>query len=227
LVDAFYFSQLSEYPLSSPNGKTKSKPGKPGPDGLTDKQRAFVTAYVGKAAGNASAAFVAAGYSTEDASHIPVKAWQLLQSKHIQDAIAWYAAQIALKPENAKTSLACIANANMNNFLEVDENGVSRLDFRRAVAVGAMGQIKKYKETNQVTKDGEVFVTREIEIHAPLPAIEIILKMNGLLNERVDHQIVITDEPDPIIKDPLLNKLANDYERRMASIAGRNGESSN
>jgi hypothetical protein len=128
-----------------------------------------------------------------------------------------------------------LAEASMSNFLSVDCSGEVKLDFCRAVERGALGQIKKYKEkvtTTTITpKDSDpevtVVVWREIEVHDRLPAIQTILKMNGLLTEKHDHTIVITDKPDPIIADPILNKLANEYERRLARLPGGNGESAN
>jgi hypothetical protein len=212
--------------MSAGNGKSKSN--KLGPDGLTDRQRAFVEAFTGDAGGNAAEAYRMAGYEPgADTEVNAIRAYTLLQRPHMQDAVAWYAARRGLDGENAKINLAEIARSSMNNFLSVDADGEPKLDFHRAVERGALGQIKKYKRTDRTDKDGFTTTTHEIEVHDRLPAVQTILKMNGLLSEKVDHTVKITDETDPLLSDPLLNKLANEYERRMASIAGGDGQSSN
>src|ERR1051325_32576 len=212
------------------NGKGRKKKdvrGRIGPDGLTDKQRAFVAAFVGEACGDAVEALKLAGYRPGDENHqTAITAFRVLQAPAVQQAIAWHAAQRGLSSDNAKLALADIAQADMNNFLSIDEDGNAHLDFLRAAGRGALTQIKKYKERRSAGADGQEVVTREIELHSRLPALELILRMNGMLVEKHEH-LVISETPDPIITDPELNRLANEYERRMASLSGRDGQSPN
>lgn len=148
-----------------------------GDDGLTIRQRAFVEALVGPAGGNASKAAEMAGYRADNRNVLKVTASENLTKPNVAKAIALALGKKRLTPEWAKSRLADIASADMNNFLVRDGADGMKLDFEKAMAIGAIGQIREY--------DPE---TGKIKLHSPTPALVTILKLFGLITDKHEHQ---------------------------------------
>lgn len=157
-------------------------------DGLTTRQRAFVEALVGPAGGNATKAAELAGYRSENRNALGVTASENLGKPNVQEAIGRALAKKKLTPEWAKDQLVDLCRASMSNFLKVDEKGIATLDFAKAAAMGAIGQIKEYYEEGIQTGDGEAtIIKRKIKIHDRTSALGMLLKLHGLLNDKPDQ----------------------------------------
>lgn len=144
-------------------------------DGLTIKQRLFVEAITGPAAGNATKAAKLAGYRSDNRVALAATAYENLRKPHVAKAIALALAKRRLTPEWVQNRLADIANADMNNFLSLTDSGMLLPDYSKAVALGALGQMKEY--------DPE---TGKIKVHDPSRALNTLAKMFGMLKENID-----------------------------------------
>ena len=158
-----------------------------GDDGLTTKQRLFVEAYVGPAGGNATRAAEMAGYSAENRLALRATGWENLTKPYIQRAISHALARKKMSPEWAKERLAYLASGSMTDFLSVDENGDTHLDFKRAAEAAAIGHIKEYYEDGIDSGDGPKIIKRKIKLHDPAPALVTLLKIFGLIVDKHEH----------------------------------------
>jgi phage terminase small subunit len=149
-------------------------------DGLTVRNRSFVDALVGPAGGNASKAAEMAGYNCENRNSLRATASEILTKPNVARAIALALAKRRLTPEWAKNRLADIAGADMNNFMvtatDDDGNAYPKIDFERAAALGALGQIREYDPEKG-----------KIRLHDPTPALVTILKLFGLITDKHEH----------------------------------------
>lgn len=158
-----------------------------GDDGLTIKQRLFVAAITGPARGNATKAAEMAGYRSDNRHALEATASENLRKPEIVEAIAHAFAKKCAGPEWARASLIDLARSSMANFVSVDPDGEARIDFKKAAAAGALGQIKEYREEGIRSGDGDVSVVkRTIKIHDRTAALGMLLKLHGLLNEAAD-----------------------------------------
>lgn len=183
-------------------------------DGLTVRQRSFVEALVGPAGGQQTVAAEMAGYAAENRNSLRVTAHDLLTQPNVQRAVALALAARRMTPEWAKARLADIASADMANFVTIDENGKPKVDFKKAEAIGAIGQIKEY--------DPE---SGKLKLHDPAPALITILKMYGLITEKHEHT---GKDGGPIeTRDADLRRLSVDdlriYRELLAKAAGGTG----
>lgn len=151
-----------------------------GADGLTIRQRMFVKALVGPAGGNATKAAEMAGYASENINALRVTASENLGKPNVQRALAHAMAEKFGSAEWARTALLDLAGSSMANFLGVDEQGKMKLDLNSARAQGALGQIK------EMTLD-ENGVPVKIKIHDRTKAIELLLKLHGLIVGQHEH----------------------------------------
>lgn len=156
-------------------------------DGLTFRHRRFVVAYIGPAAGNATKAAEMAGYACENRNSLGATGWEVLRNPKVAEAIAHAFAAQKMTPEWAKAGLVELASASMANFLSVDAEGKTHLDFRKAVHAAAIGQIKEYHEDGIDGADGPTIIKRRIKLHDRTPALVALLKIHGLLAERHEH----------------------------------------
>lgn len=149
-------------------------------DGLTIRQRLFVAAIIGPAGGNATKAARMAGYRDDNENALRVTASENLTKPNVQRAIAHALAnRIKNDPEWAKASLFELASASMSNFLKFDGQRNVTIDWEKAAAAGALGQIK------EITQDtvGEITVRTKIKLFDRLKAIELALKLHGLIRD--------------------------------------------
>lgn len=157
-------------------------------DGLTIRQRRFVDALVGPAGGNATKAAQMAGYRDDNYRSLQVTASQTLSKPMVQEALAHAYAKLKMSPEWSKNALQDIASASMANFVTVDENGKTSLDLKKAAEMGALGQIKEWtEEVIDVGEGGPAVIKRKIKLHDRMPAVQALLKLQGLVKESMDH----------------------------------------
>lgn len=155
-----------------------------GDDGLTIRQRLFVQAITGPALGNATRAAELAGYKSDNRLALKQTAAETLAKPYIQEAIAHALAKKRLTPEWAKQQLVDMARADMSNFVTVDVDGASRLDFRKAADLGALSQIKEYNEEVIQVGDSDIkTVKRKIKIHDRTQALNTLLRLHGLIRD--------------------------------------------
>jgi hypothetical protein len=154
----------------------------PGPldlQGLTLRQKLFVDAYVGPAAGQLPEAAFLAGYGPRDKKNTKkhgALGYQVLRIAMVQEAIARELAKKKLSEEWTKLTLFEIANSNINNFFDIDESGERlKLNFHKATALGAMRQLKDY----EVRRDGSI----KVSVHDAMPALSILAKFYAIYRD--------------------------------------------
>jgi len=156
---------------------------------LTDKQRLFIEEYL--TCWNATQAAKRAGY-TGSYDVLRVMASETLRKPEVREAIEARLAEKAMAADEVLARLAEIARGSMADFISV--NGHTRIDFKKAEALGKMHLIKTY------SKNGRTGV--RLELHDPLKALELLGKAHGLFTERIDvttngQSIVIGVGVDP------------------------------
>lgn len=156
-----------------------------GEDGLTVKQRLFVAALVGPARGNATKAAEMAGYRSDNRHALESTAYENLRKPEIQEGISLALARKKLSPEWIEATLGDLANADMRNFMSVSVDGQPQVDFKKAAAAGAIGQIKEFVADILPGGEGEEqkVIRCKIKLHDKHAAIATLAKMHGLLKE--------------------------------------------
>jgi phage terminase small subunit len=91
---------------------------------LTQKQRLFVEAYIGVAAGNAREAARAAGYSGDD-NALSQRGFELVRNPKIAELIGVRVQEAVMGANDVLSELSAIAKADWQNFLEIrrDKDG--------------------------------------------------------------------------------------------------------
>jgi phage terminase small subunit len=193
-------------------------------DGLTVRQRAFVEALVGPAGGNATKAAEMAGYAAENRLTLAATASENLRKPYVQEALARALARRRMSPEWAQERLLELASASMRNFAHV-ENGDLVIDWDKAAAIGAIGQIGEVTEEVLKTEGTAKVIKRKFKLHNPKGALETILKLTGLLKDEllVKAQVHHTFDLSRLSDDELRN-LRETLAKARASAAefGRN-----
>jgi hypothetical protein len=144
-------------------------------DGLTQKQRLFVEAMIGPAGGNATRAAELAGYKSANNHSLRQMASDTLNRPNVQRALAAAIADKLGTPEWAESRLKDLASANMANFLTVVSPGLVQIDWEKAAAAGALGQVAEY--------DAE---KGKIKLHNPFTALETLLRIQGKLKDQTE-----------------------------------------
>lgn len=187
-----------------------------GIDGLTIRQRLFVEAIVGPAAGNATKAAEMAGYKSDNRNALAVGAFDTLRIPNVQRAISHAMAKRLDSPEWVRNSLIDVAASSMANFVRVNENGSTELDFKTAASVGAMSQVRKYREKSIKVGDGPAeIIDRSIEVHDRRAALETLAKLDGKMPAEQHHHTHALD----------LSALSDDDLHRLREIYARAGQS--
>ncbi len=178
----------------------------PESDGLTIRQRLFVEAITGPAIGNATKAAEMAGYKADNYFTLAATASENLKKPYIQEAIAHALARRRMSPEWAKAGLVDIASSSFADFLTLGDDGQPRLDFAKAAAMGAIGHIREYREEGVDARDGTgpVIIKRTIKLHDRTKALELLLRLHGLLNDKLPE----ADEP-PAFRMRPVNRVTN------------------
>jgi phage terminase small subunit len=154
-----------------------------GDDGLTTKQRLFVEALIGPAAGNATKAAQMAGYRDDNYSALAVTASENLKKPNVQEAIALAFARRRMTPEWASNRLMEIASASMRNFCTVDADGCLTVNWKLAAESGAIGQIREIHE-HVIEAGGHAdVIKRSFKLHDVVGALRTVLQLSGLLKK--------------------------------------------
>lgn len=144
---------------------------------LTDRQRAFVEAYIGEASGNASLAAKLAGYS-ENCSGI--SGFTVLKNANVQKAIEERYAANGVTADFIISRLYEQASAAHAGFIRERSDGGAYVDMAGLLEAGLGRQIKKISDT----KHGQT-----IEFYDAQAALVQLGKGLGLLRERVDVNV--------------------------------------
>jgi len=127
--------------------------GKRQEDGLTEKERRFVVAYVGECAGNATAAVRAAKYAAKNDAVAANIGSELLRKPQVSDAIA--------------RSREEIKRASILTLVEQEE-------LLTKIATGEIADVHVVR-----TKEGNEAETREVPVAGRLAAIDQLGKRHG------------------------------------------------
>lgn len=199
-------------------------------DGLTIRSRAFVEALVGPAGGNATKAAQMAGYRDDNLLSLQVTASRLLSNAMVGEAIARALARRRMTPEWAQDRLLELASASMRNFVDVDQNGNMAINWKKAVEVGAIGQIGEVREETIETGGQIKTIKRTFKLHNPAKAVETVLKLHGKLIDRreltgKDGGPIETELKKSFDVKAFVDELAAELERRAGqnAVARRNG----
>jgi phage terminase small subunit len=157
-----------------------------GDDGLTFKQRAFVAAYVGPAAGVASEAAKLAGYRSDNRNSLWATASRLLSLVKVQEAIGHAFARQCDSPEWVRLSIMDLARVTMASFASVDENGELIVDVDKARAAAAVGAIKEI-ETDTLPGEGPKVIRQKIKLHDRVAVLALAARVQGIAAERHEH----------------------------------------
>lgn len=143
---------------------------------LTDKQQAFVNAYL--TTWNATKAAIKAGYAETTAYS---QGSRLLKHAEISEAIRQRIEESKLSADETLLSLAEIARGDMSDFFTV-YGKVPVLDFEKAKNNGKLGLIKKL-----TMKEDSI----SFELYDKQAALNTFAKHHGLLNDKIDITIDI------------------------------------
>ena len=127
---------------------------------LTDKQRAFVLAYV--QCWNASEAARQAGYSHETAGSI---GHENLKKPEIRVAIDRYLQDMGLTADRILAEQMALGFANADDYLIVEEGGATQARAFNELTRSQKAAIKKIREKQTIKEnpDGSMFVDRTLE----------------------------------------------------------------
>jgi hypothetical protein len=189
-VSAKLIRDTEDLPPRPPTGTFAAKPEPDddewGKDGLTHKQREFVKAYVGPAAGNASRAAEMAGYRSDNRESLRVTASENLTKPNVQRAVAKALARRHGGPKWTRAGLVEIARASLADFLGIDGQGKVKIDLRLAQAAGALGLLKKVR-----VRETDMGQEVTIETYDRMAALKTLAEMHGLLRPRDDDEKVM------------------------------------
>jgi phage terminase small subunit len=130
---------------------------------LSDRQEAFIIAYVGAAAFNATMACKIAGYSDTSEKSLQVQGARLLGNAIIRARLDEYMEAASMTGYAALRKLTEIADAPLHMHQQV---------------------LKEYKG-----KDGIIHQTIRQDLSSQVKALELILKARGMLREQVDINV--------------------------------------
>lgn len=166
-----------------------------GADGLTLKQKLFVEAYIGPAAGNASKAAQMAGYRDDNRPALAVTACENLRKPNVQRAIARAVASRLGQPEWVRAGIAEIANGNAADYMRAGPDGELHPDLKAMAEAGALGLIQQINEERLEVGPNLSTVKLKLKLYDRLKALEILAKMNGQLKEQHQHSGTIKFHP--------------------------------
>lgn len=145
---------------------------------LTDKQQAFINAYV--QCWNATESARIAGYQGNN-NTLGVVGHENLSKPKVFAAIEQRMRDNAMAADEVISRLSDQARADMGDFLSVRHN-YANLDLERAKELGLLRHIKKFK----VTKTGT-----EVELYSSQVALQTLAKARGLLQDKIEININI------------------------------------
>lgn len=170
----------------------------PTPDTLSDRQRAFLAAYLGPARFNATRAAELAGYAEPGQA-----GWRLLKNVEIQAAVQARLDQAAMGADEVLARLAEHARGSIADFVTLDGAGEPVLDLRRAKELGLLHLVKSLKPTRHGIA---------LELYDAQAALVTLGRHHGLWKEVVD----VSGEVE--IRD-----AREELQRRLDQLAARSG----
>lgn len=189
-----------------------------GDDGLSDRQRLFVKAYVGPAAANATKAAAMAGYRDDNRDSLAVMASRTLHRGNVQRAISRLITAKLGSAEWVKAGIVEIANGNAADFLKSNDRGQLVVDLNKLAAAGALGLVKEIKQEGIGTNDGDVAIIKQtFRLHDRLRALELLAKINGQLKDVHEHSGVVTLNQAAATQGAMA-KLMSDPEAMTAAL---------
>jgi phage terminase small subunit len=205
-----------------------------GNDGLTGKQRMFVAAYIGPAAGNATKAAEMAGYKSDNRNSLYVTAHDTLRNPKVQEAIAHAFARQCDSPEWLRASILDMARVNMAHFAHADGNGWFTVDAQAAQDAAALGQIKEIH--SKVLPGGEdtkaEIIEQRVKLHDRVACLTLAAKVMGMIVEKsetklsgtINHEHRVQAAMSELAKDPEAFEAASQAAARLDALAKANGE---
>ena len=195
-------------------------------EGLTEKQRAFVDALIGPAAGNATQAARMAGYRDDNYNSLRATASENLTKPNVQRYLAAARARKRLSPEWVRDRLGELAGTTMADFMVV-RDGKLEIDWGAASLAGAIGQVKEVTEDILPGGDGkDEVIRRRMKLHNPIPALAVMAKVEGLITERIEHSgnVKHTHDVQPAMEKLLATPDMLAHARALRSAGtGTNG----
>jgi phage terminase small subunit len=150
-------------------------------DGLTDRQRAFVAAYLSNGF-NATRAAMAAGHKCNSYSAFGVQGGEALKNPKVRAAIDAYFRQAGMSADEVVARLVEQATANPAQFFD------KRWRVKRAVLESKGHLVRKFKPASRGRP-------AEIELHDAQAALVLIGKHLGMFSDKVQR---IGDQGGPI-----------------------------
>lgn len=157
---------------------------------LTDKQQAFIEAYLTRCGMNAAAAARAAGYSEHSAKWT---GYELLRDERIRGEIDRRLAASRMSADEILARLEEQARGDWGELL--DESG--NVDLSKAVREGQTHLIKSI--TRETTRHGERV---RVELHDSQRALALLMRPHGL------NQVVVTSEKEDKLTTLLAGMVA-------------------
>lgn len=156
---------------------------------VTDRQRLFVSYYLGVANHNATKAAEMAGYKFPGETGC-----RLLKKSQVSALIKERVEDAAMPAKEVLARLSGFAQGDMGEFFEQDENGVWKFNLTKAKRSRKTKVIKKIKVTKFST---------EVELHSPLEALDKLAKYHGLYDKAKNT----SDLEDPPAVDESGNQI--------------------
>src|SRR5271157_5308865 len=147
---------------------------------LSYRQRLFVEYYLGESAGCAVDAARRAGYSTPHPEGV-----RLLRNPTIRAAINSRVATAAMAADEVLARIADLASADLTEFIDVDPQGVCKVDMKHIKRLGLGHLIKRVR----IKKDG----TQDIELEAKLPALVKLGEHYNLWKPEKQQQVTLVE----------------------------------
>jgi phage terminase small subunit len=151
-------------------------------DNLTDKQRAFVNAYIINGF-NATQAAKSAGYSDDTAAVIGS---ENLRKPYIKAQIEALFAEHSMSAKEVIARLTDHARGDLGDFLDEETGAVNW-----SKAKGKTALIKRIKRKTETTRDKDgvetITLDEELELHSPQFALQLLGKHQGILADKQEH----------------------------------------
>lgn len=165
--------------FAKPPTKRATKETRP----LTHKQKRFCEYYV--RCWNATEAARKAGYSGND-NNLAVIGHQNLKKLKIKEYIQERMDEVTMGTDEILQRLTAMGRGTVEPFVEPDNVSVT-LTAESEEAKQALGLVKKIKQYETQTQDGNVSRRFELELHDAKDAIIQLAKIRGMYIDRVDH----------------------------------------
>ncbi len=176
-----HFLRLSYMTMTAIESKTE----------LSDRQAVFVARYL--ECYNARRAAEEAGYAP---GYSPFLMLLPAVKKAIGDALN----EAGMKPVEIIARLSRIARTDMEEFLDVDENGYARVNLKKAKAMGKLGLLAEISYDNNGMP--------RIKLQSQLDAMEKLAKINAMFTEKLE--VSITGQVDiQVNKQVMVQALAD------------------